>query len=146
MARLIRGPDGREWILHRRLMWRSPATADDFEHDMAGGQRSAIALALLLVVLVVVLVAWTPNAVVLPGWLLLVLVAGVAVFLLRWGFGRPWTLLAETDEDPNDERPAEHWVGTVHGTFRSQQQLSKVAREIEMHSIPHVEGPLHPVD
>lgn len=146
MARLVRGGDGRQWILHRRMSLSSPASADDFEHDMRGGYAAVGAMALVLVLLIVVLAAWLPDVVIIPFWLLVIFGVALLVFVVRWAVRRPCTLVAETDYDPIDERPPEHWVGTVHGIYRARQQLARVSREIENDSVPHIDGPLHEVD
>lgn len=146
MARLVRGADGRQWMLHRRMTWSNPASTDDFEHDMRGGYAAIGAMGLVLVLLVVVLAAWRLDSVIVPRWLLVVFLAVVVIFVVRWLLRRPCTLLAETDYDPIDERPPEHWVGTVHGLYRARQQLARVSREIENDAMPHVDGPLHEVD
>lgn len=146
MARLIRGADGRQWILHRRMTWTSPASADDFEHDMSGGYAAIGTMVLVLVLLLIVLAAWRPDVVILPDWLLVLFGLFVLGFAIRWVLRRPCTLVAETDYDPIDERPPEHWVGTVHGIYRAKHQLRRVAREIENDAVPHVDGPLHEVD
>lgn len=146
MARVVRGPDGREWTLNRRMSWANPVTVDNFEHDVSGGYGPLLVMSLVLALLVVVLVAWTPVGLILPGWLVFVFVVILLAFPAQWMLRRPWTIVAETEEDPNDERPQEHWVGTVHGVYRARRELVRVAKDIELSSLPHVEGPLHPVD
>jgi hypothetical protein len=146
VARLIRGADGRQWILNRRMTWSVPASVDDFEHDMRGGFGATTAMVLVLVLLLIALAAWRPKGVILPSWLLIPLVLVLAVLAVRWLLRRPCTLVAETEYDPIDERPPEHWVGTVHGLYRAKQQMSRVAHDIENDAMPHVDGPLHEVD
>lgn len=146
MARIVRGADGREWILYRRLMWRRPATVDSFENDLAAGYTSVTVLFGLLIVLFVVLFAWMPPKVVVPSWLLVPVAVVVFLLLLEWAVKRPWSVVAETDEDPNDERPPEHWVGTVNGILRARQEMTRTARDIQVYSVPDLEGALRPVD
>jgi hypothetical protein len=83
--------------------------------------------------------------VVVPGWLILALVLLFLFFPARWALRRPWTIVAETPGDL-DEHPPERWVGTVRGVFNVRQETSKVARNIEVYSLPNVDGPLQPVD
>lgn len=113
---------------------------------MRGGYAGIGAMALVLVLLLVVLAAWRPDSVIVPFWVLVIFLVVLAIFGIRWLVRRPCTLVAETDDDPIDERPPEHWVGTVHGVYRARQQLARVSREIENDSVPHVDGPLHEVD
>src|SRR5947208_2405596 len=141
-TRLVHGGDGRDWILRTRLEWRTPATADDFEHDISAGYLSAVLLCAVLFVLTVVLIIWTPDDVVVPLWLVLVLLLVVLFFPLRWAVRRPWSVIAETGGDGD---PAERWTGTVRGLFTVRQEVARVAQTIEKDSEPGFEGPLHPV-
>lgn len=144
MTRLVRGQDGRMWTLRSQLEWSSPATVDDFEHDVASGYTPGIVMLAMLAVLVVALVLWRPSGVVIPNWLILALVVILAFFPLRWAMRRPWRLVANTQGD--EENQAERWVGTVRGMFNIRTVTSKVARDIEVYAMPSSEGPLHPVD
>ncbi|HVV24133.1 MAG TPA: DUF983 domain-containing protein [Pseudonocardiaceae bacterium] len=145
MTRLVRGQDGRMWTLRSQLEWSSPATVDDFEHDVASGYTPGIVMLVMLAVLVVALVLWTPTGVVVPSWLIVAIVAIIAFFPVRWALRRPWKLVANTrgDEENNGE---EHWVGRVRGMFNVRSVTSKVARDIEVYGMPSSEVPMHPVD
>ncbi len=145
MTRLVRGQDGRMWTLRSQLEWTSPATVDDFEHDVASGYTPGIVMLTMLAVLVVALVLWTPAGVVIPGWLIAAIVVVLAFFPLRWALRRPWRLVANTQGD-EENLAAERWVGTVRGMFNIRTVTSKVARDIEVYAMPSAEGPLHPVD
>jgi Na+/melibiose symporter-like transporter len=127
------------------MEWTTPATVDDFERDVASGYVSGAALMLLLVLLVVVLIAWTPSGVVVPAWLVLVLVLALLFFPVRWALRRPWSLVANTPGN-DEEQPAERWTGMVRGVIKIRQMSAKIARDIEVYSTPDMDGPLHPVD
>lgn len=117
MTRLVRGADGRMWTVHSRIEWRNPVESDDFEHDVSGGALPGIMMAGMLVVMVVVLIAWTPEQVVVPAWLILALAFLFAFFPVRWALRRPHTLVAESKATA-DELPPERWIGQVRGRWR----------------------------
>lgn len=127
------------------MEWIAPATVDDFERDVASSRGAGLALVGLLVLLVVVLVAWTPNGVIVPSWLILALVLLLLFFPARWALRRPWSLVANTPGN-DDDQPAERWTGTVRGVIRIRQMTAKIARDIEVYSTPDTDGPLHPVE
>lgn len=145
MTRVVRGADGRMWTLVGTLEWRTPATADDFEHDVSAGYVPGVVMLVLVLTLGVVLIAWTPGGVVVPAWLILLLILAVLFFPARWALRRPWKVVAETGEDGEDD-PGEKWVGTVRGVMTVRQQMAKVAKSIEQDALPSFEGPLHPVE
>jgi Protein of unknown function (DUF983) len=144
MTRVVRGADDRVWTVHADLEWRTPATADDFEHDVSGTHGPAIAMLVLVGVLVVALIVWTPTDVVVPLWLVLIILLVVLFLPARWALHRPFTVVAETGDDGEGE-PVERWVGTVRGVFNVRQQVNRIARNIADESMPAVEGPLKPV-
>ncbi len=144
MNRLVRGEDGRDWVVRAQMEWRAPATADDFEHDVAGSYGPGIAMIVVTALLAVILVVWTPNEVSIPAWVLLALLLVVLFFPLRWILRRPWTVVAETDGDR--DRPSERWVGTIRGMFTVQGEVKKISKTIQRHSLPDFDGPLHPVE
>jgi hypothetical protein len=145
MTRLVKGRDGRMWTLRSQMEWTTPATADDFEHDVANNYAPGIVMLAMLCALVVVLVLWTPVGVVVPSWLIVALVVVLAFFPLRWALRRPWQLVANTRGDA-DQQGAERWVGTVRGMFNIRTVVNKVARDIEVYNMPSQESPLYPVD
>jgi hypothetical protein len=146
MIRVVNGDDGRQWRVRATLEWRPPATADDFEHDVAGSYAPGIAMAITTLALAVVLLVWLPENVVIPAWVPLTLVLVILFFPLRWVLRRPWTVVAETDGDVTGDRPSERWVGTVRGLFAVRGEVTKVIKTIQRHSLPDFEGPLHPVE
>lgn len=149
MTRVVRGADGRMWTLRSEMEWRSPATSDDFEHDVSVGNTSAVLLLALVIGLAVVLVVSTPDDVVAPWssqmlWLGLLIVLAILFFPARWALRRPWKVVAETGDNGEGE-PIERWVGTVRGMLTVRQQMNRVAKDIQLDSQPGLEGPLQPV-
>ena len=144
MTRVVRGADGRQWTVRSQLEWRSPATSDDFEHDVSVGNAAAIMLLVLVLTLGTVLIVWTPDDVVVPLWVVLVVLLLILFFPTRWALRRPWTVVAETGDNGENE-PVERWVGIVRGVFTVRQQVNRVAKSITVDSVPGIEGPLQPV-
>ena len=68
---VVKGADGRNWTVQSRINWSQPATAEQFEHDMAAGYVSGIAILGFVVALVLFILFWTPAGVVVPSWLVL---------------------------------------------------------------------------
>jgi hypothetical protein len=143
--RSVTGADGREWILRSQLEWRTPATADDFEHDVTGGQVSAAVMVVLVVVFAATLLLWMPDSVVVPTWVALLIALVILFFPVRWVLRRPWRVVAEAEGDGEDPQP-ERWVGTVRGMFKVNTELRRVQHDIESHSLPDINGPLRPVE
>lgn len=144
MTRVVRGADGRLWTLRGTMEWTTPATADDFEHDVSAGFVPGVVMLVLVVLLSLVLIFWTPDDVIVPLWLVLAILLIVLFFPVRWALRRPWTVVAETGDDGEGD-PVERWVGTIRGVLNVRQQVAKVARNIEQDAIPGIEGPLQPV-
>ncbi|OLR95578.1 DUF983 domain-containing protein [Actinokineospora bangkokensis] len=145
MTRQVRDVNGRLWTVHGTLTWRTPATEDNFEHDVAAGYIPGVVMLSLILVLAVVLVTWTPDDVVVPAWLLLVLLLVALFFPARWALRRPWTLVAETGDD-GDGEPTERWVGTVRGYFNARAEIAKIAKNLSADSQPSFEGALRPIN
>jgi hypothetical protein len=143
-TRVVRGADGRQWTVRSQLDWRTPATSDEFEHDVAVGTTAGIVLLIVVVALGVTLIVWTPDDVVVPLWVVLLILLAILFFPARWALRRPWTLVAETGDD-GDGEPVERWVGVVRGVFSQRTQVNRVARSIMVDSVPGLEGPLQPV-
>ena len=144
MTRVVRGADGRQWTVRSELEWRSPATSDDFEHDVSVGNAAAIMLLALVIALGTILIVWTPDDVVVPLWVVLLVLLLILFFPTRWALRRPWTVVAETGDNGENE-PVERWVGIVRGVFTVRQQVNRVAKSIAVDSVPGIEGPLQPV-
>src|SRR5262245_158848 len=143
-TRVVRGADERVWTVRSQLDWRSPMTSDDFEHDVSVGNAAAIVLMVLVISLAVILVVWTPDDVVVPPWVVLLIALALLFFPTRWALRRPWTIVAETGDNGENE-PTERWVGVVRGMFSQREQVNRVARNIQLDSVPGIEGPLQPV-
>ena len=145
MNRVVRGSDGRIWNVRSNLEWSNPIAADEFEHDINGGAAPGIIVGGALLFLVIVFVMWTPAEVVIPFWLILALLAVVLFFPARWFLHRPWTVVAETPGDEDEQQP-ERWVGVVRGFVNVRQEAARVARNIEVYAEPDMNGPLQPVE
>ncbi|WP_019808750.1 hypothetical protein [Saccharomonospora halophila] len=146
MNRLVRGSDGRDWVIRAQLEWRRPATAEDFEHDVAANYTPGVAMGAVAVLLGLVLVVWMPEDVVVPSWVPLALLLVALFFPLRWTLRRPWTVVAETEGDVTGERPSERWVGTVVGILKVRGEVHRIAKSIQKHDLPDFDGPLQPVE
>ena len=145
MTRLVRGADGRMWTVRSRMSWRSIGLEPEFEYDIAGEPLPVIGMGILIAILTVVLIAWTPQGVIVPGWLVLAIVLVALFFPARWALRRPWLVVAETPGDL-EEHPPERWVGTVRGVFNVRQEVAREARFIQVYSLPNLDGPLSAVD
>ncbi|MEU5691034.1 DUF983 domain-containing protein [Actinosynnema sp. NPDC020468] len=144
MTRLVRGADGRMWTVRSQIEWRNPAADADFEHDVSGGHGPGVLMLAIVVALGVILIAWTPESVIVPAWLVVALLLLFLFFPARWALRRPWVVAAESKK--TDELPPERWVGRIRGIMTVRNEVSTVARKIEMYSLPDLDGPLTPVD
>ncbi|ATE51923.1 MULTISPECIES: DUF983 domain-containing protein [Actinosynnema] len=145
MTRLVRGADGRMWTVRSQVEWRNPAADADFEHDVSGGQGPGVLMLAIVAAMGVLLVAWTPEQVVVPAWLGLALVMMFLFFPVRWAIRRPHLVVAES-KATGDDLPPERWVGHVRGVLNVRDEVGNIARKIEMYSLPDIDGPLQPVD
>lgn len=145
MTRVVRGADGKVWTVYGQMEWRTPAAADDFEHDISAGRGPAIVMLLLVILLTVVLIVWTPPDVNPPAWLILLILLVALFFPLRWAFRRPWTIIAAWGDDGTGE-PVERWIGTVRGMFAVRQQMARIARSIAEEGAPALGGPMRLVE
>ncbi|WP_026316409.1 hypothetical protein [Actinokineospora enzanensis] len=144
MTRQVRDVNGRLWTVDGTLEWRTPATEDDFEHDVAAGYIPGVVMLVLIGALVIALVSWMPTDVVVPFWLILILTALVLFFPVRWAARRPWTLIAETGDDGEGE-PTERWMGTVRGYFTARNEIARITKELSQNTQPGYEGVLKPI-
>jgi hypothetical protein len=146
-ARTVAGADGRTWSVRRNIEWRTPATGDEFEHDVDGGRGAVFLILSALVLFWVALVGvlYVPSLAHIPWYLWLVAFAIAAFFQVRWVLRRPWTLVAETSG--GYDLPAEHWTGMVRGRGRAQEEMRVVVRSLRTRATPgHADSPLHPVN
>jgi hypothetical protein len=144
MTRLVRGRDERIWTVQSRINWSPPATEEQFEHDMAAGYVSGVAMLVVVVALVLFVLLWTPTGVVVPSWLMLLFLLLLMVAAMQWMLKRPWTIVADTPATV--ETAAEHWVGTAHGMMTARQDTRLVVQSLEALSTPDDgTGPLQQV-
>jgi hypothetical protein len=143
MTRQVRDVNGRLWTVHGTLEWRTPATEDDFEHDVAAGYVPGLVMLAVITFLGIVLVYWMPADVVVPSWVVLLLFMAAMFFPVRWAMRRPWKLVAETGDDGEGE-PMEKWIGTVRGYFSARGEITKIAKSISQDTSPSFEGVLKP--
>jgi hypothetical protein len=146
-ARTVAGADGRTWSVRRNIEWRTPATGDEFEHDVDGGRGAVFLILSALVLFWVALVGvlYVPSLAHIPWYLWLVAFAIAAFVPVRWVLRRPWTLVAETSG--GYDLPAEHWTGMVRGRGRAQEEMRVVVRSLRTRATPgHADSPLHPVN
>ncbi|MDQ4009705.1 MAG: DUF983 domain-containing protein [Actinomycetota bacterium] len=126
MRRAVRGADGRNWVIQSTINWSQPATAEQFEHDMADGYVAAIVIVGVVVALSLFVVFWTPAGVVVPSWLVLLFLLALLVLPIQWALRRPWTIVAKTSEPVGSA--GEHWVGTVHGLMAARQDTRGIVK------------------
>jgi hypothetical protein len=145
-TRTVAGADGRTWSVRRNIEWSTPATGDDFEHDVDGQRSGVVTIFSALLLFWVILVLWWPEHVHLPWWFVVIAVAVVAwIFPIRWYLRRPWTLVAETDG--GYDLPAEHWSGMVRGGARAREEMRVVVRSLRTRATPgYADSPLQPVN
>lgn len=141
MTRVVRGADGRVWTLHSQLEWRYENELDEFEHDVAVGGAAAIALLVLVLGLGLVLVLWSPEGLVVPLWVVLLVLLAFLFFPARWSLRRPWRVVAETGDDGEGD-PTEKWEGMIRGVFNVRSEMRRVAKSISTESNPGIEGRL----
>ena len=88
-ARTVAGADGRTWSVRRNIEWKTPATGDEFEHDVDGGRGAVLLILSALFLFWVVLILWTPPLVHIPWFLWVIALAIVLFFPVRWIMRRP---------------------------------------------------------
>ena len=143
MMRTVRVGD-RWWSVRGSVNWSEPATAREFEHDVAAGQGAGVVMLVLVVILALTVVLWTPSGVVVPTWLVVTFLLLLLVLPVQWATGRSWTIVAET---PGlREASPERWVGVVHGKRLARQHVDGVVLALKRHGIPDDgNGPLQRV-
>lgn len=115
--------------------------ADQFEHDMAAGYVSGVAMLGVLAVLILFVVFWTPNGVVVPSWFTLLLLLVLLLIPVVWALHRPWVITAHTSEPIITD--GEHWEGIVRGMAPAREELFRIADDLELKGIPNEpHGPL----
>lgn len=139
---IVKDKDGRKWTVRSHMEWRPAAVSDDFEHDVSVGNTAAIVLLVLVLALGTTLIVWTPDDVVVPLWVSMLVLLGILFFPTRWALRRPWRIVAEVQ---NEDGSVERWVGVVRGVLNVRQQTKRVIKSIARDGAPGVEGPLQSV-
>jgi hypothetical protein len=136
MAQRVRSnPDGRLWEVQRRISWTRPAMADQFEHDLAAGYVSGVAMLGILAVLILFVVFWTPTDVVIPPWFVLLLLLVLLLMPVLWALQRPWVITAATD--------GEYWEGVVRGMAAARDEMYRIVDDLQNKGYPNEpHGPL----
>jgi hypothetical protein len=133
--------DDRIWIVRRRISWTRPTLADQFEHDLAAGYVSGIAMLGILTVLILFVVFWTPTDVVIPAWFMLLLLLVLLLLPVLWALQRPWVITADTTEPRATN--GEHWEGVVGGMAAARDEMLRIVGDLETKGYPNEpHGPL----
>jgi hypothetical protein len=141
MMRVVRASDRRSWTIRSQISWTRPAMADQFEHDMAGGYVSGIAMIGVLVVMVLFVVFWTPATVVIPSWFALLFLLVLLLIPVLWAMQRPWVITAYTPASAG--RESEYWEGIVRGMVPAREEAYRIADDLASKGVPDdVSGPL----
>jgi hypothetical protein len=142
MRRVVRAiTDGRTWVVRSRISWTRPAMAEQFEHDMAAGYVSGVAMLGVLAVLILFVVFWTPTDVVIPAWFVLLLLLILLLLPVLWAVQRPWIITADT-ADPATAG-GEHWEGIVRGMVPARDEMFRIIDDLEAKGYPNEpHGPL----
>lgn len=134
MMRVVQGADNRAWTVQSRISWTRPAMTAQFEHDMAAGYVSGIAMLGVVVVLTLFVVFWTPAGVVVPAWFVLLILLLLLLGSVSWAMQRSWIITAHTAEPVETE--GEHWEGIVRGMLPAREETYRVADCLRRRSIP----------
>jgi hypothetical protein len=135
MKRTVRyEEDGRTWTVRSRISWTKPARGGQFEHDMAAGYVSGLAMLGVVLALTLFVVFWTPVGVVVPAWFVLAVLVVLLMVPVWWAWQRPWIITARTDEPIATE--GEHWEGIVHGVFPAWEEARRVTDDLRTRGTP----------
>ena len=141
MTRVVRAADRRIWTVRSRISWTKPAMADQFEHDMAAGYVSGVAMLGVLVVLILFVMFWTPTEVVIPAWFGLLLLLILLLIPVLWALQRPWIITAHTTDPVGTQ--GEYWEGVVRGMVPAREETSRIAEDLIEKGVPdEPSGPL----
>lgn len=141
MMRVVRAADRRNWTVRSRISWTRPAMADQFEHDMAAGYVSGVAMLGVLVVLILFVVFWTPTDVVIPSWFGLLLLLILLLIPVLWALQRPWIITAHTADPAGSD--GEYWEGIVKGMVPAREETVRIAEDLIESGVPNEpSGPL----
>jgi hypothetical protein len=134
MMRVVRAADRRTWTVRSSISWTKPALADQFEHDMAAGYVSGVAMLGVVTVLTLLLVFWPSTEVVIPKWFLLLILLLLLLLPVWWAMQRPWVITAHTDEPIGSER--ELWEGVVRGMVPAREVTYQIVDDLKDRGIP----------
>lgn len=141
MMRVVRAADRRTWTVRSRISWTKPAMADQFEHDMAAGYVSGVAMLGVLGVLILFVVFWTPTDVVMPAWFGLLLLLILLLIPMLWALQRPWIISAHTADPAGTD--GEYWEGVVKGMVPAREEAMRIADDLIETGVPdEPTGPL----
>lgn len=140
-VKVVKGTDGRTWTVRRRMLMRMPAIGQDFEHDVDGGSVGKWVILSMLALFYVAQLSWWSFEVNVPWWIVLFGVAVFVFLVVRVVSRRPWKITAQTpgsyDPEHPDGRNSAHWVATVRGVGKSQEEVTKGIRRIRMKGEPN---------
>jgi hypothetical protein len=146
-TKTVAGADGRTWSVRRNIEWSSPATGDDFEHDVDGQRTGVVFILSALILFWVVLLLWRPEGLHVPGYYWVIAFAVLSFFPIRWYLRRPWTIVAETEGGYDEQGGPEHWTGMVRGGSRAREEMRVVIRSLRTRATPgHADSPLQKVN
>jgi hypothetical protein len=129
MKRAVRADDRRNWTVQSRISWTKPGTGEEFEHDMAGGYVSGVAMLGVIVVLTLFVVFWTPAGVVVPAWFVLLLLLLLLLLPVSWATQRPWIITAHTQEPAGTG--GERWEAVVRGVGPAREEAFRIVDELQ---------------
>ncbi|MGQ0482291.1 MAG: hypothetical protein ACT4O0_14870 [Pseudonocardia sp.] len=140
-VKVVKGTDGRTWTVRRQMQLRMPAIGQDFEHDVDGGTVGKWVILGLLALFYLALFTWSGLTINVPGWAFFFVLIVVGFLVTRVISRRPWKITAQTpgahDPEHPDRRNAAHWVATVRGVSKSQEEITKGIRRIRMKGEPN---------
>ena len=140
-VKVVKGTDGRTWTVRRRMLMRMPAIGQDFEHDVDGGSIGKWVVLGLLALFYVAQLSWWTLEVNVPRWIMFIGVMVVVLLVGRVISRRPWKIVAQTpgayDAEHPENRNSAHWVATVRGVGKSQEEVKKGIRRIRTRGEPN---------
>lgn len=133
VRRWVPAADGREWAVRAGVNWseaHNDVDFEQFEHDVASGPASGIAILLVTLALLLAVILTIPSGVRGSMWLILVVLLAFAALPLQWANSRSWTIVAEAPPYPELGLDAEYWRGTVRGIRAARGEIRRVVRTL----------------
>ncbi|MEJ2870327.1 hypothetical protein WCD74_21335 [Actinomycetospora sp. OC33-EN08] len=145
--KLVEDVDGRQWYVTLTILWSD--TSEPFEHEKEGGRNAVIGILVVLGLLAFALVAWAVEDreyIEVPPWMVLILIAVVVFFPIRWALRRRWLLRAEGGAPPDEEDgEGEEWSGFIRGRAEARAEFKRVIKSLERRGTPaRANSPLQP--